>query len=175
MIDMAKNLVIYYSRKGQNYVNGSIRSLDKGNTEIVAEYIRDAVGADLFEVDTVKAYSPDYMTCTEEAKEELRKNARPELKACLESVAEYDNIVVAGPCWWGTYPCAVFTQLEKLDFAGKRVFPVMTHEGSGLAGSAQALKKYCKGASVGAGLAVHGGDAKSSRSAVAKWAKANLS
>lgn len=25
-----KNLVIYYSRLGQNYVNGSIRELDKG-------------------------------------------------------------------------------------------------------------------------------------------------
>ena len=29
---MAKNLIIYYSRKGQNYVNGSIRELSKGVT-----------------------------------------------------------------------------------------------------------------------------------------------
>ena len=36
---MAKTLVIYYSRKGQNYVNGSIVDLPKGNTEIVAEFI----------------------------------------------------------------------------------------------------------------------------------------
>lgn len=47
---MGKTLVIYYSRKGQNYVNGSIKNLPKGNTEIVAEFIRDAVGSDLFEV-----------------------------------------------------------------------------------------------------------------------------
>lgn len=171
---MAKNLVIYYSRKGQNYVNGSIRDLKKGNTEIVAEFIRDAVGADLFEVETVKEYSKDYMTCTEEAKEELNAHARPELKDYLESVAEYDNIVVAGPCWWGTYPCAIFTQLEKLDFNGKKVFPIMTHEGSGMGGSAAALKKYCVGASVGQGLAVHGADAASSRETVVRWAKANL-
>lgn len=26
---MAKNLIIYYSRKGENYVNGSIRDLKK--------------------------------------------------------------------------------------------------------------------------------------------------
>ncbi len=171
---MSKNLVIYYSRKGENYVNGSIRSLTKGNTEIVAEYIAEAVGADLFEVDTVKSYSPDYMTCTEEAKKELRENARPELKKYLDSVAEYDNIVVAGPCWWGTYPCAIFTQLEKLDFNGKKVFPVMTHEGSGMGGSAAALRKYCVGAAVGTGLAVHGADAASSRSVVARWAESNL-
>ena len=171
---MSKTLVIYYSRKGNNYVNGGIRNLKKGNTEIVAEYIAEAVGADLFEVDTVQAYSPDYMTCTEEAKDELRKNARPELKKTLDSVEQYDNIVVAGPCWWGTYPMAIFTQLEMLDFAGKKVFPVMTHEGSGLAGSAQALKKYCKGASVGSGLAVHGADAADSKKAVTDWAVSQL-
>ena len=171
---MSKNLVIYYSRKGNNYVNGGIKNLKKGNTEIVAEYIAETVGADLFEVETVKTYDPDYMVCIEEAKDELRQNARPELKKYLDSVEEYDNIVVAGPCWWGTYPCGIFTQLEKLDFSGKKVFPVMTHEGSGLAGSAQALKKYCKGAVVGNGLAIHGADAAGSRSAVEKWAKANL-
>ena len=171
---MSKTLVIYYSRKGNNYVNGSIKNLKKGNTEIVAEYIAEIAGADLFEVDTIQPYSIDYITCTEEAKDELRKNARPELRAYLDSVEQYDNIVVAGPCWWGTYPMAVFTQLEKLDFTGKKVFPVMTHEGSGLAGSAQALKKYCKGAVVGNGLAVHGADASGSMSAVEKWAKSNL-
>ena len=35
---MAKNLIIYYSRKGENYVNGRIESLQKGNTEICAEH-----------------------------------------------------------------------------------------------------------------------------------------
>lgn len=171
---MAKNLIIYYSRKGQNYVNGSIRNLAKGNTEICAEFIQKAVGGDLFEIETVKEYSADYMTCTEEAQAELRANERPELKNYLESVSDYDNIFVCGPCWWGTYPCAVFTQLEKLDFTGKKVFPLMTHEGSGLAGAPAALKKYCKGATVGKGLAVHGADAARSEREVSSWAKASV-
>ena len=51
---MAKNLIIYYSRKGQNYVNGSIKDLKKGNTEIVAEFIQKAIGGDLFEIETVQ-------------------------------------------------------------------------------------------------------------------------
>ena len=59
---MSKNLVIYFSRKGQNYVDGKIVELEKGNTELVAEYIRDAVGADLFEIETVKEYPADYMS-----------------------------------------------------------------------------------------------------------------
>jgi flavodoxin len=169
-----KTLIIYYSRKGENYFNGSLKSIAKGNTEIVAEYIRDEVGADLFEVETVKEYDKSYMVCIEEAKTELRKNARPELKAYLDDISAYDNIVVAGPCWWGTYPMAIMSQLERLDFSGKRVFPVMTHEGSGLSGAPSALKKYCKGATVGEGLAVHGAEAEESRSAVEKWAKENL-
>ena len=47
-------MIIYYSRKGENYFNGAIKKLDKGNTEIVAEFIQKAVGGDLFEVETVK-------------------------------------------------------------------------------------------------------------------------
>ena len=51
---MSKILIAYYSRKGQNYVNGSIKNLAKGNTEVVAEFVQKAVGGDLFEIDTVK-------------------------------------------------------------------------------------------------------------------------
>ncbi|MBQ1896135.1 MAG: NAD(P)H-dependent oxidoreductase [Clostridia bacterium] len=169
-----KTLVIYYSRTGENYVNGNIVSIEKGNTEIVAEFIRDAVGADLFEVKTVKEYSASYMTCIDEAKKELKSDARPELVEYLDDISAYDKVVVAGPCWWGTFPTPVFTQLERLDFSGKTVFPVMTHEGSGLADSAKSLKKFCKGASVGPGLAVHGAAAKDSRALVTKWAEDNL-
>ena len=168
---MAKNLILYYSRKGENYVNGSIKNLSKGNTEIVAEFIQKAVGGDLFEVDTVKPYSEDYTACTEEAKKELNSNARPELKKYLDSIDGYDNIFVCGPCWWGTFPCAVFTQLERLDFTGKKVMAVMTHEGSGLGSCERDLKNICKGAVFGKGIAVHGADAAKSEGSVSKWAK----
>ena len=73
---MSSNLIIYYSRKGENYVNGSIVDLKKGNTEICAEFIQKAVGGDLFEVETVNDYSKDYHKCTEEAGRELKENAR---------------------------------------------------------------------------------------------------
>ena len=72
---MAKNLIIYYSRKGQNYVNGSIKDLKKGNSEICAEFIQDSVGGDLFEIKPVNDYSEDYQTCTKEAAKELKNHA----------------------------------------------------------------------------------------------------
>ena len=168
------NLIIYYSRRGENYVSGAMKQLAKGNTEYCAEFIQKAVGGDLFEIETVRDYSPSYMTCIEEAKAELNSSARPELKRYLDSLDGYDNVFVCGPCWWGTYPMAVFTQLEKLDWTGKKVMALMTHEGSGLAGAPAALKKYCQGASVGEGLAIHGAEAVSSEKEVAAWAKRNL-
>jgi flavodoxin len=168
---VANNLILYYSRKGENYVNGTIKNLSKGNTEIVAEFIQNAVGGDLFQVDTVERYADDYHTCTEEAKKELHNNARPELRKYLDSIEEYDNIFVCGPCWWGTFPMAIFSQLERLDFTGKKVMAVMTHEGSGLGSCERDLKKLCTGATFGKSLAVHGADAAKSQRTVTDWAK----
>lgn len=171
---MKKNLIIYYSRAGQNYVNGKILDLPKGNTELCAEYIRTAVGGDLFEIRTVQPYAADYHKCTDEAKREVEENARPELESYLDDITEYDNIFVCGPCWWGTFPMALFSQLDQLDFSGKKVMALMTHEGSGLGSCERYLRKVCKGASFGSGMAVHGADALRAESAVAAWAKKNV-
>lgn len=168
---MAQNLIIYYSRKGQNYWNGSIKTIAKGNTEIVAEFIQNAVGGDLFEIETVNEYDADYYKCIDEAKIELNANARPKLKKYLDNIDDYDNVFVCGPCWWGTYPMAMFTQLEKLDFIGRNVMAVMTHEGSGLGSCERDLKKICTGATLQKGLAVHGADAAGSEGSVVAWAK----
>ena len=166
-----KNLIIYYSRRGQNYVNGSIKHLDRGNAELITEFIKNVVGADVFEVDTVKPYDTDYMVCIEEAKAELRAKARPELKEYLDDISEYDNIFVVGPNWWGIYPMAMYTQLERLDFTGKTVHYIVTHEGSGLGGVPKTIKNACKGAKIGESLAVHGGSAPSSKEQVENWAE----
>ena len=171
---MSRNLIIYYSRKGANYVNGSIVDLAKGNTEICAEYIQNAVGGDLFEVRTAKPYSADYTECTEQAQAELRSNARPELEKYLDDISGYDNIFVLGPCWWGTYPMPVFSLLERLNFAGKKVIPLMTHEGSGMGSSERDLRRLCAGAAFGTGMAVHGADSSKAEKAVASWAKKNI-
>ena len=53
-------------------MNGSIRNLKLGNTEVVAAKIKELLpNADLFHIDTVHKYSDSYMTCIEEAKQEL--------------------------------------------------------------------------------------------------------
>ena len=171
---MAKILIVYYSRKGENYWNGSVKSIAKGNTERVAEFVQKTVGGDLFEVDTVKPYSASYMTCIDEAKKELRENARPEIKAYPDNIADYDTIFVGYPNWWGTLPMCMFTLLEKLDLKGKTIIPFCTNEGSGMGSSERDLKKLCLGATVKAGLSIHGAEAENSESKVAAWAKKSV-
>ena len=168
---MSKILTVYYSRKGENYVNGSIKKLEKGNTERVAEFIQKAVGGDLFEVKTVKKYSDSYMTCIEEAKEELRTKARPEIKAYPENFEDYDVIFVGYPNWWGTMPMCMFTLLEKYDLTGKTIIPFCTNEGSGMGASERDLKNICKGAMVKGGLSVHGAESANAEGKVADWSK----
>ena len=55
-------MIVYYSRRGENYWNGSIKNLSKGNTEVVAEMIAELTGADLFQVETIKPFAEDYYT-----------------------------------------------------------------------------------------------------------------
>lgn len=172
---MAGNLIIYYSRKGENYVNGSIRKLEKGNTAYVAEFIQKAVGGDLFEVQTVKEYSPSYRTCIEEAKQELREQARPALRRYLTDLSGYDHIFICGPCWWGVYPMAIYALTDRLDFSGKKVMAVVTHEGSGLGSCERDLKKHLKGTvTFGSPLAIHGAEAPESEQETAAWARAQV-
>ena len=171
---MSKNLIIYYSRKGENYVNGRIENLKKGNTEICAEYIQKAIGGHLFEIQTVTDYSKDYHTCTEEAVKEIKSNARPKLKHYLDNIDSYENIFVCGPCWCGTFPMPVFSQLERLNFTGKKVIALMTHEGSGLGNSESDLRKLCKGATFGNGIAIHGANSLKEQETIFAWAKKNV-
>lgn len=171
---MAKDLVIYYSRRGENYVNGNIEVLKKGNTEIAVQYIVKALQADVFEIKPLHDYSENYTECVNEEKKEAKEKARPALKEDLTSIDGYENIVVAGPCWCGTYPMPVFSQLERLDFTGKNVFPVMSNEGSGLGHCISDLAQICQGAKIGSGLSIHGKDAVSSEAAIQKWAEENI-
>ena len=165
------NLIAYFSRKGQNYFSGQIRRVEKGNTEYVAEYIQQAVGGDLFETVPAKDYPADYYECTDVAKAELRAKARPEVESYVEDMGRYDTVFVGYPNWWGTCPMCVFTFLERYDWAGKRVVPFCTNEGSGMGGSVKMIRQACKGATVEDGLAIVGGRAAACEPEAAAWAK----
>lgn len=163
------DLIIYFSRNGENYLGGELKNLEKGNTEVIAEYIQEFTGAEMFKVEAAEDYPEDYMQCIDVAKKELESDARPELKDSLDGIDAYDRIFIGFPNWWGTFPMAMFTQLEKLDFAGKTVKPFVTHEGSGFGNAEKDLKKICQGADIKKGLSIPGAEVHDAKGMVKLW------
>ena len=162
-----KSLVIYFSRADENYAVGYI---SKGNTEVIAEYIRDITGADLFKIEGVQGYSADYNTCIEEAKQRQQRDERPELKAYIDDISQYEVIYIGAPVYWGIMPQEMITQLEKLDFTGKTVRVFTTHEGSGTGSIPSQVKRVCKGANVlDDSIAVRGSQVNSAKGKIENW------
>ena len=140
-----------------------------GNTREIANQIHKRVGGDIFEIVTVKPYPKVYRECTDAAKKELETNARPPLAKEVANMDSYDVVFIGYPSWWGTLPMALFTFLEKYDFAGKTVIPFCTHEGSALGRSLQDITKLAPKAKLLEGLAVRGGSVKGAQNEVAAW------
>ena len=162
-------LIAFFSRRDENYVNGLIKVLNRGNTETVASILQRLTGAELFQIEPVQPYAKDYNECIAQAQEDQRRSARPELKAYPDSISGYDTIYLGYPNYWGTMPMAVFTFLEHFDFSGKTIRPFCTHEGSGFGNSLEDIRKACPGAKVEQGIAIRGGSAEQCGKELEKW------
>ena len=165
-----KSIIIYFSRADENYFGGSLKYIEKGNTEVIAEFIQDLTGADMFKVEPLVPYSKDYMECIEEAKIRTKNHDAP-IKEDVPDISSYDVIYVGAPIYWGGMPEELVTALNGLDFNGKIIRPFITHEGSGLSGVPGQLKEICKGAEILDGLAVSGSQVNNSKSKVESWIK----
>lgn len=164
-----KCLVAYFSRQGNNYVNGRIVNLPVGNTEVAATMIKELTGCDMYHIDTIESYPVDYTETTEVAQQELRQNVRPEINSHVEDMESYDVVFLGYPNWWGTMPMAVFTFLEEYDFSGKTIMPFCTHEGSGMGHSESDIKKVCPNANVQKGLPIKGGSVNGAKNDISRW------
>lgn len=151
--DETNILVAYFSRADENY---SVGTVEVGNTQIVAEYIAEQVGADSFHIETVTPYPADYDECCDVAKQELADNARPEISGSVKNMDSYDIVFLGYPIWWGDMPMAVYTFMESYDFSDKVVIPFNTHEGSGESGTYSAISSALQNAQVLDGMAIQG-------------------
>ena len=166
---MAKTLIAFFSRADENYFGGAMRYVKVGNTEIVVNGIMEMIEADSFKIEMKNPYSPVYVTCIDEAKKDLRANARPELTSYPDSIDDYDTVILAYPNYWGTMPMAVFTFLDRYDFTGKTILPLCTNEGSGMGSSVSDIKKLAPGAIIKKGLPITGSNSANAGSSVKKW------
>lgn len=166
---MSRELIVFYSRADENYVNGEIRLLKVGNTEVAAGIIKELTGAELFKLEQCKPYAKSYNECITQAQDDQKRDARPELIAYPQSLDDYDVIWLGFPNYWSTMPMAVFTFLEHFDFSGKEIRPFCTHEGSGMGSSIKDIKRLCPKAEVKEGFAIRGGSVERSQKEIEKW------
>ena len=160
-----KSIVIYFSRADENY---SVGYIEKGNTEVIAEYIHDIIGADLFKVEPAIPYAKDYTTCIEEAKDRQASHHAP-IVMSVPDLSAYEVVYIGAPVYWGVMPEELVTALKDIDFSGKVIRPFVTHEGSGLANIPAQIRNVCKGANVVDGLAIQGTLVNSSKPSVENW------
>lgn len=160
-----KSLIIYFSRGDENYAVGYI---NKGNTEVIAEYIKDLTNADMIKIEPKIPYAKDYDTCIKEAKER-QKNHKAFITKEIGDITPYDVIYIGSPVYWSYMPEELVTALKGIDFSNKIIRPFVTHEGSNLGDIPNQIKDICKNATVLDGLAIKGSMVNGSKLKVEEW------
>ena len=146
--------------------------LSPGNAELIANWIAEETGGDLFSIKTQNKYSSDYDECLNQARKERDNNERPALVGIVNNIDDYDVIFLGFPNWWYTCPMAVFTFVESYDLSGKTIIPFCTHGTGGLSRTIRDLKKLlpdnCK---VLDPIGVYRPEVKNSKSKVVDWVR----
>lgn len=141
-----KTLIVYFSWS------------TSGNTERMANTIKERTGGDILEIQPPIAYPTDYKECTDIALAERNENARPQIANLPDSIDEYDTIFVGYPIWWHTAPMIIGTFLESFDLSGKEVYPFTqsaSMDTDQFENSMDFVRECAKGATVHDGLFVN--------------------
>ena len=123
-------LVAYFSRTG--------------TTEVIADYIIDITGADVFEIEASVPYTDEDIQYSDSScranREQNDKSVRPKIKDTIENIEQYDTIFVGYPIWWNQEPRIIDTFLESYYFSGATVIPFCTSHSSGIGTSESNIK-----------------------------------
>ena len=149
-------LLAYFSRAGENYYYGGRTQLTVGNTEVLANKIAQLIQCDVHRIEAADPYPNDYAETRERNVQEQRADARPAIANPLASIEGYDVMLLGSPIWNVRTPMIMTSFTERLNFAGKKIFPVATYAVSGLGTTVRDYTASCPGATIGEGLAVQG-------------------
>ena len=164
-----KAIIVYYSRSGENLVNGTLKNLKIGNTEMAALILQKITGADLFRIVPKQDYPEEYCHCIDLARQDLLRKKRPDLKAVPEHLETYSRIYLGYPNYWGTMPAPVFSFLEQSDLSGKEIWPFCTHEDGEFGHSLEDLKRVCPASVIADGLSIRGAEVQNETEAMEHW------
>lgn len=148
-VDGGKTLIVYFSWS------------TSGNTEKMANTIKDSIGGDILKIEPATPYPTDYNECGDVAKVERDENARPQIANLPDSIDEYDTIFIGYPIWWHTAPMIIGTFLENYDLSGKEVYPFTqssSMDTEQFENSMNFVRTSAKGATVHDGLFVNASD-----------------
>lgn len=130
-----KTLVAYFSAQG--------------TTERIAKQLAEHLGADLFEIRPLHPYTDADLRYTNPLarcnKEKFGKKEVPVAEK-IENFADYDEVFIGFPIWYGAAPNVVNTFCKEYDWSGKKVYAFATSGGSGIGRTAEKLKPYVRGA-----------------------------
>ena len=141
-----KTAIVYYSRRGNNWFDSHVAFLEKGNTELIASYIKEASDGDLFPLTMKEEYSSDYDEAVSQAKFDQDNNIE-RLPTSIPDLSMYDVIYLGYPIYFEDMPKVVESFLKHSGLKNKTIYPFVTHEGSGLGASIskiRAILPYCE-------------------------------
>lgn len=153
-------LLAYFSRAGENYWNGGRRTLDTGNTEVLADLIRDRIDCDVFRIEAADPYSDSYDDTVARNVREQGDDARPAIADDLPDLSGYGTVLLGSPIWNVQPPMIMATFAEAATLTGATVLPFVTHAVSGLGSTESFYRDLRTGARIGDGLAVRGEDVR---------------
>lgn len=148
-VEGGKILIVYFSWS------------TSGNTEKMANTIKEHTGGDILEIEPAVAYPTDYNECGDVALVERDENARPQIANLPDSIDEYDTIFIGYPIWWHTAPMIIGSFLESFDLSGKEVYPFTqsaSMDTKQFENSMDFVRECAKGATVHDGLFVNASD-----------------
>ncbi len=115
---MTKILIVYYSLTG--------------NTQLIAESLRDTIEADILELKPIKELKANSGTRFMWGGYQSTMKKKPELMDFDINPLEYDLIILGTPVWaWNISP-PMRSFLSKFDLTGKKVALWMCHAGDGV-------------------------------------------
>ncbi|MFG1820113.1 flavodoxin [Kribbella sp. NPDC049174] len=165
----ARVLLVYFSRAGENYHYGGRRTLEVGNTEVVAGMVRDLIACDVHRIEAADPYPTGYDETVARNVREQNADARPAIANPLPSIDQYDVLLLGSPIWNVRPPMIMATFTDGHDFSGKTVYPFTTHAMSGLGRAVDDYTANCPGSTIGEGLAIQGETVQSARPQVEAW------
>ena len=121
----------------------------QGTTEKVAKEMAEHLNADLFEIKPLHPYTDADIRWTNplaRCNREKFGNKDVPVAGKVGNFAEYDEVFLGFPIWYGCAPNVVNTFCKEYNWAGKRVYAFATSGGSGIGKTAEKLKPFVRGA-----------------------------